>query len=93
MMLHLDCSDEHTHLLDLGCNGHLVLGRVGSVPKPGKEAEELPQQGIVREGQGEIVCAQEYCYIHWIYLMIFCTGYPIKRAAFVCDAHYFIIAT
>ena len=59
MMLHLDCSDEHTHLLDLGCNGHLVLGRVGSVPKPGKEALGLPQQGIVREGQGRILFVLE----------------------------------
>ena len=28
----------------------ICLGRVGSVPKLGKEAEDLPQQGIVREG-------------------------------------------
>ena len=28
----------------------ICLGRVGSVPKLGKEAEDIPQQGIVREG-------------------------------------------
>ena len=53
-----------------------------------------PSAGYSKRGSREnIVCAGENSYKHWIYFVMSCKSYPIKRVLMICDAHYLLIAT
>ena len=45
-------------MVGLGLQQPISFGKSGVSVKPGKEALELPQQGIVGEGQEKIFAAQ-----------------------------------
>ena len=80
-------------MVGLGLHWPIAFGKSGVGAKTWQGSCGTPSAGYSERGSREIVYAEEYCYMPWIYFMIFCTGYPIKGMPWLCDAHYFIIAT